>query len=162
MRFVLIDRLLELEPGRRAAAVKTFLPEEEIFRDHFPGFPVVPGSLLLEAMGQTGGWLLAGTLEFARWPLLNMVDNAKFFRFVRPGEEIRLEASVRSMKESDFELTGAASVGGESVARARYLFHAFTPPVDEARVAEFAVWTRRTFERLGGPPLLARPGPGDR
>ena len=154
MRYVLIDRLLELEPGRRAAAVKTFLPEEEIFRDHFPGFPVVPGSLLLEAMGQTGGWLLAGTLEFARWPLLNMVDNAKFRRWVRPGEEIRIEAAIRSMKESDFELTAEASVAGERAASARFLFHAFTLALAQGGGTAFAAWTRRTFESLGGMELL--------
>jgi 3-hydroxyacyl-[acyl-carrier-protein] dehydratase len=154
MKFVLIDRLLELEPGRRAAAVKTFLPEEEIFRDHFPGFAVVPGSLLLEAMGQTCGWLLAGTLEFTRWPLVNMVDNAKFRRLVRPGEEIRIEASIRSMKESDFELTAEASVGAERAAGARFLFHAFSPALAESGGGAFAAWTRRTFESLGGMELL--------
>ena len=154
MKFVLIDRLIELDPGRRAAAVKTFLPEEEIFRDHFPGFPLVPGSLLIEAMGQTGGWLLAGTLGFARWPLLNMVDNAKFRRLVRPGEEIRIEASIRSMKESDFELTSEASVAGERAAGARFLFHAFLPTLAADGGQAFANWTRRTFESLGGVELL--------
>jgi len=158
MRFVLIDRLLELEPGRRAAAVKTFLPGEEFFRDHFPGFPVVPGSLLLEAMGQTGGWLLAATLQFARWPLLNMVDNAKFRRFVRPGEEIRIDASIRSKKESSFELMSEASVAGERVAGARFLFHAFSPQLAAGDTDAFAVWTRRTFESLGGPALLRSGG----
>ena len=56
MRFVLVDRFLSVEPGRAATALKTFRPEDPVFADHFPGFPVVPGVLLTEAMGQTAGW----------------------------------------------------------------------------------------------------------
>src|SRR5206468_7311420 len=119
MRFVLIDRLLELEPWKRAVATRTFSAEEEIFEDHFPGFPVVPGVLLTEAMGQTGGWLLSATLGFARWPLLTLVERATFRRFVRPGEELRLEAAVKTRREEDFEVRAEARVNGERVADAR-------------------------------------------
>ena len=88
MRFVLVDRLVELEPGKRAVARKTFHPDDEVFADHFPGFPVVPGVLITEAMGQTAGWLLIATLGFARFPLLTLIDSAKFRRLVVPGDEI--------------------------------------------------------------------------
>jgi 3-hydroxyacyl-[acyl-carrier-protein] dehydratase len=148
VRFVLIDRFLELEPGVRAVALKTFDPGEEVFRDHFPGLAIVPGVLLTEAMGQAGGWLLAATLGFSRWPLLAMIDRAKFRRLVRPGEEIRLEAVVRSSRDTDYEIAGEASVGGERVAQARLLFHAFDFPLPDDERAQFGAWARETFRRL--------------
>ena len=86
MRFVLIDRILELEPGRRAVATVRFDAAHDVFADHFPGMPIVPGVLVTEAMGQTGGWLLAATHGFESWPLLVMISNAKFRRLVRPDE----------------------------------------------------------------------------
>jgi 3-hydroxyacyl-[acyl-carrier-protein] dehydratase len=154
MRFVLIDRLLELEPGKRALATRTFAPEEDIFLDHFPGFPVVPGVLLTEAMGQTGGWLLSATLGFTRWPLLSLVERASFRRFVRPGEELTLEATVKGRRQDDFEVRAEARVGESRAADARLLFHAFTPDVSAEDAARFQAWGRETFRRLGGEALL--------
>jgi 3-hydroxyacyl-[acyl-carrier-protein] dehydratase len=150
VRFVLIDRLLELEAGQRAVAVKTFAAEEDLFRDHFPGLPVVPGVLLTEAMGQTGGWLLAATLRFSRWPLLTRIDRASFRRLVRPGDEIRLEAVLRGSREQDYEVTADASVHDEPVARARFLFHAFDFDLAGEEARELETWTREVFHRIGG------------
>lgn len=155
MRFVLIDRIVALEPGVRAVAAKTFSGEEDFFQDHFPGFPVVPGTLLTEAMGQTGGWLLAATLGFSRWPLLNMIASAKFRRFVRPGEEIVLEAVVESARDEGFEVRAQAAVGGSRVADARLFFHGFSPASLPAEPGSLASWARETFQRLGGDSFLA-------
>lgn len=155
MRFVLIDRIVALEPGVRAVAVKTFPAEENLFEDHFPGFPVVPGTLLTEAMGQTGGWLLAATHGFSRWPLLNMIASAKFRRFVRPGEEIVLEAVVASAREESFEVRAQAAVAGSRVADARLFFHGFSPATLPGEPASFEAWARETFQQLGGESLLA-------
>lgn len=154
MRFVLIDRLVELEPGKRAVAKRVFSEEEEIFQDHFPGFPVVPGVLLTEAMGQTGGWLLSATLGFTRWPLLTLVERASFRRFVRPGEELTLTASVKTRRDDDFEVRAEAHVGESRAADARLLFHAFSPELDEEAARRFDAWARGTFRRLGGEALL--------
>lgn len=148
MRFVLIDRFLELEPGRRAVARKVFRPEEEVFLDHFPGLPVVPGVLLTEAMGQTAGWLLASGYGFERWPLLVMVEKAKFRRLVRPGEELVLSATVARRGEDDFEARTEAGAGGERVADARLLFHVFDLPADAPLRESLARWGRSTFASL--------------
>lgn len=146
MRFVLVDRFVELAGGR-AVALKTFSPDEDFLADHFPGFPVIPGALLAEAMGQTGGWLIAWGEGFRRWPLLTMIDGVKLRRFVRPGEEIRLSAELRSSTGDAYEVRGEAEVGGRRVAEGRFLFRAFASDLatDPAR---FAAWTRATADRL--------------
>jgi 3-hydroxyacyl-[acyl-carrier-protein] dehydratase len=148
VRFVLIDRLVELEPGRRAVATMTFDAAADVFADHFPGMPIVPGVLLTEAMGQTGGWLLASTLGFDSWPLLVMIANAKFRRLVRPGDELRLTATVRSRSGDTFEVDTEATVGGERAADARLVFRAFRFSLGEAERAEFRAWAEATFRRL--------------
>lgn len=163
MGFVLIERLVEITPGTRARAVACFSPDDDLFADHFPGRPIVPGVLLAEAMGQTGGWLIAATLGFTRWPLLTMIDQAKFRRLVRPGEAIQLTATLRSSRrERDFEVTGAAEVDGQRVASARFLFRAFTFEMAAGEGDAFERWARDTFTRLGGDILIPLPGSQER
>lgn len=156
MRFVLIDQLIELEPGTRAVARVTFPPHHEIFEDHFPGLPIVPGVLVVEAMGQAGGWLIAATLGFSRWPLLTMIDGAKFRRLVNPGDELRLEVALRSARERDFEVSAQAKVGSERVAGARLYFHAFEFSPSRPQEGNFEAWVHSTFRAIGGEDLLAR------
>jgi 3-hydroxyacyl-[acyl-carrier-protein] dehydratase len=143
MRFVLIDRFLEIVPGTSAVAIKTFRKDEDFFADHFPGFPVVPGALIAEAMGQTAGWLLAYSSGFRDWPLLNMMDRVKLRRFVRAEEEIRISARIRSARERDFEASAEAEVAGRRVAGGRFLFHTFSPDEmgGEGDAAGFRSWT---------------------
>jgi 3-hydroxyacyl-[acyl-carrier-protein] dehydratase len=157
MRFVLIDRLLALEPGKEAVAVMSFSEQDGFFTDHFPGFSVVPGVLLTEALGQTGGWLLVASLSLGRWPLLTMIERAKFRRLVLPGDEIVLRATIRSAHRDDFEVDGEARVRGERVAGARLLFHVFDFALPAPDARQFAAWARETFRRLGGEGLLGRP-----
>ena len=154
MRFVLIDKLIELEVGRRAVARMTFLQDEDVFLDHFPGFAVVPGSLITEAMGQAAGWLLASTLEFTSWPLLTMIDHAKFRRLVVPGDELRITVDLRSARDRDFEVAASASVGDARVADARLLFHAFDFRLPDGDRHRFMAWGREVFRQLGGEDLL--------
>ena len=147
MRFVLIDRFVEVVPGERAVALKTFSPDEDFLDDHFPGFPVIPGVLVAEAMGQTGGWLIAHREGFRRWPLLTMIDGVKLRHFVRPGEEIRLSATVRSEMGDSFEVRGEAEVAGRRVAEGRFLFRLFGAELSRD-AGRFAAWARETAEKL--------------
>lgn len=132
MRFVLIDALLELEPGSHAVARTSFSRDDDLFADHFPGRPIVPGVLLTEAMSQTGGWLLAATLQFTGWPLLVLIERAKFRRLVSPGDEIELRARLRSTQGENYAIDVEARVGANLVATARLLFHAVDWSLDPA------------------------------
>ncbi len=155
MRFILIDALTRLEPGVLAEARKTFDPADDIFADHFPGTPLVPGSLLSEAMSQTGGWLVSATEEFACWPLVTAVTEAKFRRLVRPGDVLTVTARLTGRLARDYEVTAETRIGDQRVASARLLFHGFDVAVDASPA--LAAWVRETYAALGGPSLVSRP-----
>jgi 3-hydroxyacyl-[acyl-carrier-protein] dehydratase len=152
MRFVLIDRLIELAPGVRAVAAKTFSPDDEVFSDHFPGNPIVPGTLLLEAMTQTAGWLTAATTGFRRGTQLALVSDARFRRPVRPGVELRLVATLESMRPSACEARVEAHADTQLAATARVVLHIFD--LEGEGTAAFQAWARGTFVSLGGDRLL--------
>jgi 3-hydroxyacyl-[acyl-carrier-protein] dehydratase len=126
MRFVLIDRILHLERGRRVEAEKTLGPEEELFRDHFPGFPVVPGVLLTEMMAQAAGKCLVAERRPRGWPMLAQIKSASFRDWVRPGEAIRIFAEILSSEEQFATARCRVEVEARKVASAE-LFFAFLP-----------------------------------
>jgi len=93
--FQLIDRITDLDVGKRTITVEAQVPQTStIFEGHFPGYPLMPGVLLIEAMAQTSGWLLIALLKFERMPFLASVKEAKMRDFVTPGELLTVEASL--------------------------------------------------------------------
>src|SRR6201988_5523139 len=93
--FKLIDRILDLRMAEKALRVEAQVPKEStIFEGHFPGYPIMPGLLLIESMAQTSGWLVLSLLKFERMPFLAAVKEAKMRGFVTPGEVLRIEASI--------------------------------------------------------------------
>jgi 3-hydroxyacyl-[acyl-carrier-protein] dehydratase len=126
VRFLLVDRILSLTPGRDVVAVRTIPLDEEYFQDHFPGFPVVPGVLLTEMMGQAA----AKSLNAERRPrgnaMLAKILSASFRQWVRPGDEVRLHATIESNEEKFATADCRAEVGGRAVAQAK-LFFTFLP-----------------------------------
>jgi 3-hydroxyacyl-[acyl-carrier-protein] dehydratase len=120
---LLVDRVLEMEPKRRIAALKNFTVNEEFFAGHFPGHPVVPGVLLIEAMAQAGGILLMhDDPERERKLLLFMsIERARFRRPVVPGDQVRLEADVLRLKANHCKLAARALVEGQLHAEAELL-----------------------------------------
>jgi 3-hydroxyacyl-[acyl-carrier-protein] dehydratase len=112
--FHLIDRIADLNVGERTITVDAQVPSEStIFEGHFPGYPLMPGVLLIEAMAQTSGWLLIALMKFERMPFLAAVKEAKMRSFVTPGETLKIEASVVH-EGSGYAITAAKiSVGGE-------------------------------------------------
>ena len=154
--FVLIDRLVELEPGSRVAASKTFAAADGLFRDHFPDNPIVPASLLIEAMAQTAGWLVVASTGFERATQLVMIQDAKFRRPVGPDMAIDLSAAIASARDGVYELTAEAHAGGALAARARLVLQTFAV---EPKNAAFLSWARDTYRALGGESLtLVRRG----
>jgi 3-hydroxyacyl-[acyl-carrier-protein] dehydratase len=112
--FHLIDRIADLNVGERTITVEAQVPQENtIFEGHFPGYPLMPGVLLIEAMAQTSGWLLIAILKFERMPFLAAVKEAKMRSFVSPGETLKIDAAIVH-EGSGFAITSAkVSVGGE-------------------------------------------------
>jgi 3-hydroxyacyl-[acyl-carrier-protein] dehydratase len=93
--FQLIDRIVELDLGSRTIRTQATVPTAStIFEGHFPGFPLMPGVLLLESMAQTSGWLIIGITGFARMPFLAAFKQAKLRAFVKPGDTLELTAAL--------------------------------------------------------------------
>jgi 3-hydroxyacyl-[acyl-carrier-protein] dehydratase len=93
--FRLIDRILDLNTIEKTITVEAQVPaENSIFEGHFPGYPIMPGVLLIESMAQTSGWLLVALMNFERMPFLAAVKEAKMRGFVTPGELLTVEASL--------------------------------------------------------------------
>jgi 3-hydroxyacyl-[acyl-carrier-protein] dehydratase len=112
--FQLIDRILDLNMDEKTIAVESQVPTEStIFEGHFPGYPIMPGVLLIETMAQTSGWLLLAMLNFERMPFLAAVKEAKMRGFVTPGELLTVEASLVH-EGSGYAITEAKiKVGGK-------------------------------------------------
>jgi 3-hydroxyacyl-[acyl-carrier-protein] dehydratase len=95
MRFTLLDRIVELQPGAKLIAVKNLSLAEEYLADHFPGFPVMPGVLMLEAMTQAGSWLVRATEDFAHSTvLLKEAKQVKYSNFVEPGQTLVVTVEI--------------------------------------------------------------------
>ena len=122
MRFTLVDRILELEPGVRITTVKALSLAEEYLADHFPCFPVMPGVLMLEAMTQSGAWLIRASEDFAHsMVLLKEARNVRYGGFVSPGqvltvtaEIVKADARVTELKTQGL-LNGRIAVSGRLV-----------------------------------------------
>src|SRR6266478_5207885 len=111
MRFTLLDRIVELEPGQRVKAVKALALAEEYLADHFPKFPVMPGVLMLEAMTQAGAWLIRVTDDFAHSIItLKQTRNLRFRNFVAPGQTLTVSAGIIEHAERETELEVQAMV----------------------------------------------------
>jgi len=121
--FQLIDRIIALDPGSRSITVEARVPQQStIFEGHFPGYPLMPGVLLIEAMAQTSGWLLISLLNFERMPFLAAVKEAKMRTFVTPGETLTIKAAI-AHEGSGFAMTDAKiSVGGKLTCNATLTF----------------------------------------
>ena len=126
MRWIFLDTIEELVPGKHIRGTMTWPGELEIFEDHFPGWPVVPGVLLLEAMAQLAGKAIGYTVRMERgdwpFPILSMVQNAKFRRFVKPGELVELEAIITALRDESCVVKVKARVDGKVRAQAEEIF----------------------------------------
>jgi 3-hydroxyacyl-[acyl-carrier-protein] dehydratase len=123
--FLLVDRVLELEPGRRVVALKNVSINEPFFQGHFPGVPVMPGVLIIEALAQAAGILAFRTLDTSpdERALIYFagIDNARFKRPVVPGDQLVLEAELQRIVRGVGKFTARAKVAGALVAEAEIM-----------------------------------------
>ena len=119
--FLLVDRIIEYEPGKRVVGIKNVTLNEPFFQGHFPGAPVMPGVLIVESMAQTAGVMMLANLPDRDQKLVFFtgIDGAKFRRPVVPGDQLRLELTVLRLRPRYIKLRGEAYVGGHLVAEAQ-------------------------------------------
>ncbi|MBI3406846.1 MAG: beta-hydroxyacyl-ACP dehydratase [Planctomycetes bacterium] len=123
MRFNLVDRLLDFEPGQRIRLVKNLTLAEEYLADHFPTFPVMPGVLMLETLVEAGAWLLRFTDDFRHSVIvLREARNVKYGNFMEPGRSLVVTAEIAEMREDKPEVTfkGKGEMDGASTVSAKF------------------------------------------
>jgi UDP-3-O-[3-hydroxymyristoyl] N-acetylglucosamine deacetylase/3-hydroxyacyl-[acyl-carrier-protein] dehydratase len=121
--FLLVDKITELEAGKRAVGIKNVTVNELFFNGHFPGRPVMPGVLIIEAMAQVGGVLMLSPKENkGKLAFFMSINNAKFRKTVVPGDQLVLEIKVGKIRSKVGQLLGQATVNGDIVAEAELMF----------------------------------------
>jgi beta-hydroxyacyl-ACP dehydratase FabZ len=121
--FLLVDRVIELVPQQRIVAIKNVTMNEPFFQGHFPGAPVMPGVLIIEALAQAGAVLLLSDIPDRASKLVYFtgIDEARFRRPVVPGDQIRLTMEVLKLRSRTCKMRGTATVEGELVAEAEIM-----------------------------------------
>ena len=126
MRFSLVDRITSLEKGESITAIKNLSLAEEYLADHFPGFPVMPGVLMMESMIQSSAWLLRYTEEFEySIVLLKQAKAVKFNSFLKPGNTLTVTSKIQKWDGNQCTLKAAGTVDGESTVSARLTLERF-------------------------------------
>lgn len=121
--FLLVDRVIELEIGKRAVGIKNVTINEHFFQGHFPQYPVMPGVLIVEALAQTGGIALGTMEEYkGRIAFFAGIDNVRFKRQVKPGDTLRLEVELTALRRSIGTATALATVDGEVACKGDIMF----------------------------------------
>ncbi len=120
MRFILIDRIVSLEKGKKLTAVKSVSLAEEYLADHFPTFPVLPGVLLLEGLVESASWLVRATQDFAcSMVLLEQARNVKYKSFLAPGSQIEYTVEAKTIEENVSSFVGHGVSDGQEIVEAR-------------------------------------------
>jgi 3-hydroxyacyl-[acyl-carrier-protein] dehydratase len=121
--FLLVDRVIEILPQRRIVAIKNVTINEPFFQGHFPGAPVMPGVLIIEALAQAGAVLLLSDIPDRESKLVYFtgIDEARFRRPVVPGDQVRLTMDVLKLRSKTCKMRGVAEVDGELVAEAEIM-----------------------------------------
>ena len=160
MKFYLVDRIEQIEPGKRIVTCKALSLAEEYLADHFPTFPVLPGVLMLEALVQSAAWLVRLQQGFAKSiVVLSAARNVRYASFVQPGNILRCEVDVVSLGPELSKFKAAGAVGETQAVTARLELTSFNLADRNPRLADadaqIVRQIRRQFDLVGGPAALA-------
>ena len=122
MRWIWIDKFVEFESGERAVAIKNVTLAEEHLQDHFPGFGVMPESLMIEAMAQTSGILVGEAKDFEEKVILAKIKKAVFFDYVQPGDTLKVAAKIESIAPEAASTSGRITCGEKLIAEIDLMF----------------------------------------
>ena len=157
MRFVLVDEIERLDVGSRAQGYKRIARDEDYYADHFPGYPLVPGVLIVESLAQLGGRLVEASVRAAAGrrvlPMLARIESAKFLQPVRPGDRLDLEVDLIALGDDIARVAGVARVGGRKVAAASVMYAlldtaAAATQLTGDQVAALESWSKRLWSEL--------------
>jgi 3-hydroxyacyl-[acyl-carrier-protein] dehydratase len=149
----LIDRILRVEPWKEIRAIKNLSFRENYLRDHFPGFPIMPGALQLEAMIHAAQWLLRKSLDFPKADFhACSVMNTRYSKYVRPGDQVVLTVTITKNDGHVFGFRGMCECSGEKVAAAHFELvryeAAWQEGIEADRTSDLIRQQREIFERL--------------
>jgi 3-hydroxyacyl-[acyl-carrier-protein] dehydratase len=154
MRFNLVDRIVEVLPGRSLRAVKNLTLGEEYLRDHFPTFPVMPGVLMLQTLVEAGAWLLRLSEDFRHSVIvLREARNVKYGTFMEPGRQMAVEVEMTSQDEATATFKGKGETNGATAVSARITLERYNL---RDRHPAFASADERIKEHLRGLAVLLR------
>lgn len=121
---LLVDRIDELKPGEKVVGIKNVTINEEFFQGHYPGHPIMPGVLIIEAMAQVSGFLMKSTIENPedKLPYFAGIDRAKFRQPVKPGDQLKIEGEVIRLRNRVAKIAAKAYVEDKLAAEAELLF----------------------------------------
>ncbi len=159
MKFHLVDRIEQVEPGKRIVTSKALSLAEEYLADHFPAFPVLPGVLMIEALVQSAAWLVRIEQDFAKsMVVLTTARNVKYTYFVKPGNILRCEVQAMEIGPDVSKFKAAGYVGDRQAVSGRLELRSFNL-VDENRGPassdeSILAQLRGRFELVGGPAAL--------
>ena len=122
MRWIWIDKFTDFQSGQSAVAIKNVTLAEEHLHDHFPGFPVMPETLCIEAMAQTAGILVGEAKNFKEKVILAKIKKCAFFDYVKPGDTIKLEAKIESIAPEAAGTSGKITRDGQLIAEIDLMF----------------------------------------
>lgn len=151
MRFVLVDRITSLEKGKSLTAIKNLSLAEEYLVDHFPGFPVLPGVLMIEALVQSGAWLMRHHDNFAYSNVLLKETRAvKFNNFVAPGNTLNLSIEIKKWDGNLCTLQGQGTVNGGTAVSAKLTLERFNLVDKNPELAHVDEYEIRKLKELFG------------
>lgn len=157
MRFSLIDRIIEFEPGVRLTAIKALTMAEEYLADHFPLFPVMPGVLMLEALTQAGAWLIRASEDFAHSiVVLREAQNVKYVQFLEPGQVLTVTTEILKQYPDHTRLQAQGMVEGKLVVNARLVLARYNLAAAEPQYAGTDQAIRRELRKTFA--ILYQPG----